>query len=202
MNQPSPWQPGGYRPSYLPPSPPAPEPAPPPEPPEREPGAGTAIATGVLAVLGGLWHSLGVAGNALTLFSSSIALGGALLSLVVNAVLAVVLLFGGVRLLMRRYNGRLLVVTGSALAIVAYLADLVFSAFGLHVLSQVAVGNRALAVLVLGVPAVTTLVLALLPATGRWLFWVYEDPYWDDQDPDGIPPDGTYPGVPYSGPYG
>ncbi|SFP38038.1 hypothetical protein SAMN05421810_102413 [Amycolatopsis arida] len=122
----------------------------------------TAVAAGVLALLGALFHLIGVVGGVLAL-SRGATTAAVVATLVGNVVLVALLAGGALLLLTRRPAGRVLVAAGSGLAVLLYVLAAVFGT---------AVGDARLvgaAVLLLGVPALATLVLATVPATGRWL---------------------------------
>lgn len=142
---------------------------PPPQPPR--PSGATAIIAGVLAVLGGLWHLLGVVGQVLNMFNRHYALGTSIIAFVIHAVLAGLLLTGGILLFARKPAGRMLTLIGAALAVVSYTAEVVLASFGLRFLSAVFIyiGPRFFALLLMAIPAAATIVLVSVPPTTRWL---------------------------------
>ncbi|MFF0541564.1 hypothetical protein ACFYTF_01850 [Nocardia thailandica] len=166
---------GGYGYGY-PPQPYAPYPQYPAPP---RPGGGTAITAGVLALLGGLWGAVSAGSLAIGLSSVS---SGALdevktmlvVSLGIGAVVALLLLLGSLLLFLRRTAGRVLVILGCLGAIASAAVSVVFMASvgadfkdtdgyasGLAVTAGIS-GVMALFPLL-------TLILAAVPATGRWI---------------------------------
>ncbi|WP_086840280.1 hypothetical protein [Amycolatopsis kentuckyensis] len=136
---------------------------------EAPPRAGTAIAAGALAVLGGVWFLVGI-------FWATLVLGYDQMDLMVpgqiaDAVIGLLLLLGGVSLLARAEAGRVLCLVAGALALVAPMVDMAFRAQGLAVF--VVGGPTGINVLLpraiaMAAPFVALLVLAALPATRRW----------------------------------
>ncbi|GAB3488802.1 hypothetical protein [Amycolatopsis cihanbeyliensis] len=118
---------------------------------------GAAITAGVLGILIGLWHILGVV---LNLGLGGLGALGLLVGVLLNSVVAGTLIPGAILLFQRKLAGRMLVVLGSALALVTYLLT--------SLVSPSALASPVLAV-TLGIPAVATLVLACVPATTNWL---------------------------------
>lgn len=133
---------------------------------EPKPSGATAVTAAVLALLGGVVACAGLVLGLTTLLSRTPRFGPAFLGLGISIVLAGLLLPGGILLLRKRTLGRQLVVAGSSLAIVLYLGFLVLVLSG-------AVGGfagvGAAAVFLFLVPAVVTLVLAIVAPTARWL---------------------------------
>lgn len=152
-----------------------PSPIPPFPQPQRTPISGTAIAAAVLAILGGLRGTLGAV--AIPLIDPDPELdptnfwGKMQLLMAVSTLFSVVLLIGGIFVLMRKRIGQTLVVVGCGAA----LAVSIISSISFY--NHVAVDDAEVMVLVgptlLGAVGlaftVTTLVLALLPATARSL---------------------------------
>lgn len=131
-------------------------------------GGGTGIPAAVLALLGGVFHLVGVAGGAV-LMAGEGDLGRALLTFLLHLTVAGLLIVGGVGLVLAKPFGRLATIAGAAAAILLYLAVLVLGAFGIYFLG---LATRTLPVgyaTILCVPAVVTLVLASVPPTGRWV---------------------------------
>jgi hypothetical protein len=132
------------------------------------PRAGTAIAAGVLAVLGGLWFLLGI-------FWWSLVLGYGQSDLLVpgqiaDAVIGLLLLLGGVMLLGRAEAGRLLCLVA---AVLAPAAPIVGTVLRYQRILFVAGGPTGIDVtvprtIVIAVPFLVLLVLVALPATRRW----------------------------------
>lgn len=131
-------------------------------------GGVTGIPAAVLALLGGLFHLVGVAGGAVLLAGDG-NLGRALLTFLLHLIVAGTLIVGGVGLLLAKPFGRAFTVAGAILAMLLYLTVLVLGRFGIYFLGladgAIPVGYTA----VLCLPALTTLVLATLPATARWV---------------------------------
>jgi hypothetical protein len=132
----------------------------------------TALAAAVLALLGGLLYLAGLVLDVVTLLRFPDDAGRAGVHAAVNAVLASLLLPGGVLLLRRRPAGRVGCIAGSSAALLATLTSMVLAATGLAVVDLggpgdlAAGGLAALAVVV--PPAVATLVLAAAAPTARW----------------------------------
>jgi hypothetical protein len=131
-------------------------------------GGGTGIPAAVLALLGGIFHLIGVAGGAVMLAGDA-DLGRGLLTFLLHLIVAGMLITGGVGLVLAKPFGRTITIAGSAAALVLYLAVLLLSSFGMYFLGlgdgSIPVGYAA----ILCVPAVTTLVLASVPPTARWV---------------------------------
>ena len=135
---------------------------------QRSRGGGTGIPAAVLALLGGLFHLIGVAGGAVMLAGDD-DLGRALLTFLLHVVVAGVLITGGVGLILAKPFGRAFTIAGAVLALVLYLTVLVLGSFGIYFLG---IANNTLPVgytAVLCLPAVATLVLASLRPTARWV---------------------------------
>ncbi|MFF5988920.1 hypothetical protein [Prauserella flavalba] len=141
----------------------------PPQPPAHR---GTAVAASVLALVGAAVHLLGV----LALFSRIDVVSRspfALTSLVANVVLAGLLLPGAILLLQRKVAGQVLVATGAGFAVV-YFAFMVLAGFAARLslngeLDSRSVGYSSARVLVVCLPAIVTLVLAVIAPTRRWV---------------------------------
>ena len=161
-------------------------PAPPPYPGEQYPVAqppsgGTAITAGVLAILGALWGvaigaiNFGVLGDVADDLRWLVILQGT-----VYILEFVTLLPGAILLFLRKPVGRWLVVTGSALHILQGIVALTVIAsddrFTGDLDGPAAIGGGAGGLLVVLSPAIATLVLALLPLTGRWCAWQKQPP--------------------------
>lgn len=131
-------------------------------------GGGTGISAAVLALLGGLFHLVGVAGGAV-LMAGDGDLGRALLTFLLHLVVACLLITGGVGLVLAKPFGRGATIVGAVTAILLYVAVLVLGASGVYFLgmtdSTLPLGYTAL----LCIPAVTALVLACAPPTRRWV---------------------------------
>ncbi|KFU82692.1 hypothetical protein SAMN04489729_6197 [Amycolatopsis lurida] len=139
--------------------------------PMRQPSGATAIIAGILAILGGLWFLAGLVSHIIELsdyFISFLLVGAAL-----DLVSAALLLGGGIMLLLRKRAGRVLTVIGAASAIGFVALTFLLRAFDVHYhfsYSGVTLffGFGWLLFVVL-IPAIATLVLALVPPTVRWL---------------------------------
>lgn len=131
-------------------------------------GGGTGIPAAVLALLGGLFHLIGVAGGAVMLAGDD-ALGRALLTFLLHLIVAGVLIVGGVGLILAKPFGRTFTIAGSALALLLYVLVLILGSFGVYFLGLI---DRTLPIGYTGLlclPAVATLVLASVRPTGRWV---------------------------------
>jgi hypothetical protein len=131
-------------------------------------GGGTGIPAAVLALLGGLFHLIGVAGGAVLLAGDG-DLGRALLTFLLHLIVAATLITGGVGLILAKPFGRSFTIAGAVLALLLYGSVLVLSLFGIYFLGlangTLPIGYTAL----LCVPAVVTVVLAGLRPTARWV---------------------------------
>ncbi|RSN08990.1 hypothetical protein DMC63_32955 [Streptomyces sp. WAC 05977] len=166
--------------------------------PMRQPSGATAIIAGILAILGGLWFLAGLASHIIELshYVISFLVVGAALDLVSAALL----LGGGIMLLLRKRAGRLLTVIGAAGAIgfvaLAFLLRAIGSSFYFSyggVMLHFGFGWLLFVVLI---PAIATLVLALVPPTARWLA---AKPQADSAQPPNFgypPPQPGYPPSP------
>ncbi|EOD58738.1 hypothetical protein [Amycolatopsis vancoresmycina] len=132
------------------------------------PRAGTAIAAGALAVLGGLWFLLGI-------FWWSLVLGFGQSDLLVpgqlaDAVIGLLLLLGGGSLLARVEAGRVLCLAAGALALVAPIVGMVlrYQRVLFVVGGPTGIDPAVPRGVVVAAPFVALLVLAALPATRRW----------------------------------
>ncbi len=132
------------------------------------PRAGTAIAAGVLAVLGGLWFLMGI-----VWWSIAYDYGGQDLLIpgqIADAVIGLLLVLGGVSLLARAEAGRVLCLVAGGLALVvpivgqALLYQRIFFVVGGPTGIDPMVPRR----IIVAAPFVALLVLAALPATRRW----------------------------------
>ncbi|KAA9162289.1 hypothetical protein FPZ12_011635 [Amycolatopsis acidicola] len=131
-------------------------------------GGGTGIPAAVLALLGGIFHLIGVAGGAVMLAGDD-DLGRALLTFLLHVLVAGVLITGGVGLILAKPFGRTWTIGGAVLALLLYVSVLVLGSFGVFFLGladkTIPVGYTAL----LCLPAVATLVLASVRPTARWV---------------------------------
>lgn len=135
---------------------------------ETSRGGGTGIPAAVLALLGGLFHLVGVAGGAVMLAGDG-AIGRALLTFVVHLIVAALLIIGGVGLILAKPFGRGFTIAGAAAALLLYVAVLILAAAGVYFLG---ISDRTLPVgyaALLCLPAVATLGLAAAPPTARWV---------------------------------
>ncbi|MDQ0379207.1 hypothetical protein [Amycolatopsis thermophila] len=131
-------------------------------------GGGAGITAAVLALLGGVFHLIGVAGGAV-LLAGDYDLGRGLLTFATHLVLAATLITGGVGLVLAKEFGRVATIIGAAAALVVYVLVLVLGAFGVYFLGLIDAQVPVVYVAVLCVPAIGTLVLACLPPTARWV---------------------------------
>lgn len=135
---------------------------------EASRGGATGISAAVLALLGGLFHLIGVAGGAVMVAGDN-ELGRALLTFVLHLCLAGLLISGGAGLILAKPFGRTVTIIGAAAALLLYVSVLVLGALGLYFLG-VTTGALPLGYTAfLCAPAVTTLVLASAPPTARWV---------------------------------
>lgn len=131
-------------------------------------GGGTGIPAALLALLGGLFHLIGVAGGAVMLAGDD-DLTRALITFLAHLIVAGVLIVGGVGLILAKPFGRAYTIAGAALALLLYVLVLLLGAFGIYFLG---LADRTLPIgytAMLCVPAVATLVLAGVRPTGRWV---------------------------------
>lgn len=173
-------QPGGYQPLPQYPGQVDPEAAP--------PSGATAITAGVLALLGALAGIVLaiILGLALAGFNSARAadtaganvdsnvVTGLSVSVVVIVLWTLCLAIGGILLFLRKRPGQILVLIGSGLTIVLCL----FAAFGLSsgaaeasLNGRETIGSGVVGLLVIGLPAVVTFVLAIISPTNRYIKW-------------------------------
>ncbi|HKS44658.1 MAG TPA: hypothetical protein VJT49_05995 [Amycolatopsis sp.] len=131
-------------------------------------GGATGIPAAVLALLGGLFHLIGVAGGALLLAGDG-DLGRALLTFVLHLAVAALLITGGVGLVLAKPFGRTVTIVGSAVALLLYVVVILLGALGIHFLGLADSALPLGYVVILCAPAVTTLVLACAPPTTRWV---------------------------------
>ncbi|MFE5570749.1 hypothetical protein ACFQ68_37545 [Amycolatopsis japonica] len=161
----------------------------------RQPSGATGIIAGILAILGGLWFLAGTVSHVIEL--SHYVISFLVVGAVLDFVSAALLLGGGILLLVRKRAGRVLTVIGSAGAIGFVALTFLFRAIGSSfyfsyggVMLHFGFGWLLFVVLI---PAIATLVLALIPPTGRWLA-AKNTP---TQPPNfGYPPQPGYPPAP------
>jgi hypothetical protein len=185
--------------------------------PPRQASGGTAITAGVLAILGGLWALVSMIGgfaiasldssdldystyNSVDGYSSGtysvpdwLGTYGIILALV-NLVVAVLLIVGAILLFMKKSAGRFMVAAGCGIVILIGVTGIIVGA----VMSADIEGGMGGAAIggVIGfvalVPAIATLVLALVPPTGRWCAQ-------NQAQPVGYPPVSPPGGFPQAG---
>jgi hypothetical protein len=145
----------------------------------KRPNGGTTVAAGVLAVLIGAFHLFGFIAYIVREQDSSFR--AAVIGLGLNGAAGCCLLAGGILLFARRNVGRTLVLVGAAVGLLIYVLGLV-NAAGAASGSPLSGGGDVIviAALMVGLPAAATIVLALLPATARWL----DGPAVTPPDPD------------------
>ncbi|QFU86224.1 hypothetical protein [Amycolatopsis sp. YIM 10] len=130
----------------------------------------TAVAAGVLALLGGLWHLFGLVAAAASLVTTEAGWFQVVVGIGFNLAVSALLLPGGTKLLRRRPYGRLMVIAGVCAALLSYLLVILGGLAGLTDSAAGASFAMAGVVLILTiVPAVVTLSLVLMPATDRWV---------------------------------
>ena len=138
--------------------------------PAPKPSGVTAVFAGVLALLGSAWQLFGV------FWFGWLSTAGSYASKTVGLTAGLLLALGGVLLLMRKPAGRVLCVLGAALVVLVKLAIIVLGfvphpGFFLSIGGPrlVPIGPPVIERILLFVPPILTIVLALLPATTRWL---------------------------------
>ncbi|WP_054811566.1 hypothetical protein [Nocardia arizonensis] len=151
--------------------------------PRAVPNAGTAITAGILAILGfvanvlgggfSIWMGLSEFGSRYSDYDSTGLLGNddyydfLVVVGVVSLVIAIMLGVGSLLLFNRKSMGRALIAAGCVLTVISQIASLIF------VVSAPAGASTPLSSGLGGVIGmvfpIATLVLALVPATGRWL---------------------------------
>ena len=137
-----------------------PHPAPP------QPRAGTAVAAGVLALIGGLWFLVGTFWFAQLFGQQDLLVPGQ----IADVVLGLLLLLGGTSLLARADAGRVLCMAAAVLALVAWIGSAVlrYQRILFLVGGPTGIDTALLRWIVGSLPFVALLVLAALPATRRW----------------------------------
>jgi len=132
------------------------------------PRARTAIAAGVLAVLGGTWFLVSIFWVSLILGYDQVDV--LVPSQITAAVVGLLLLLGGISLLARAEAGRKLCLVAAVLALVASIVDMVlrYQRIFFIVILPTGIGPPVLRGIVVAAPFVALLVLAALPATRRW----------------------------------
>lgn len=168
--------PGQYPTGGYPPAPPAPYPNYPGGiDPMARPSGGTAITAAVLAIIGAAWAIFICIGG----FSTAPDAQGPLswmvwMQAVVYLVEVCTLLPGAILMLTRKPIGRWLVVLGCAIHIVQGIVAVIAVAGAVSDQienSAQAFGAGTVGLVVVLAPAIATLVLALVPLTGRWIAW-------------------------------
>jgi hypothetical protein len=165
----------------------------------QKPSGGTAIAAGVLGILGALFGVI----FAILNFTSTKVLSGsrfewlAWMQGVAYTIEVLTLGPGSILLFVRKTAGRWLVLTGSVVQLVqAIVALIALLSMGLHASADVsgaeAAGATTGGLLIMLTPAVATAILTLLPVTGRWLAWGRQE----SVQPYGQPPAYGPPSVP------
>ncbi len=136
-----------------------------------KPNGATGIIAAILAILGGVWFFAGMVLHVIEI--SEHVLYFLVIGAILDFVSAALLLLGGILLLMRKGAGRVLTAIGAAFTLFMVLVTIVvrsldltfyFSYGGLTLF--VGVGGVLIQVLI---PAIATLVLALIPPTARWV---------------------------------
>lgn len=149
----------------------------------QQPSGGTAIAAGVLGVLGALFGIV----FALIDFNSAKDLAGTKVAWLVwmqaiaYTIEVVTLGPGSILLFVRKAAGRWLVLAGSLVqvvqGIVAVIAMLSLSQNLIPDKSRATVAGAGIGgLLVVLAPAIATVILLVVPATGRWLAWAKQRP--------------------------
>ncbi|ROS43937.1 hypothetical protein [Amycolatopsis thermoflava] len=163
---------------------------------QQPPSGGTAITAGVLAILGALWGvvigimNFGVVDDVVEDLKWLVIFQGTVYLLEFATLLP-----GAILLFLRKPAGRWLVAAGSALHIAQGLVALVVLSsddrFTRDLDSATAIGGGFGGLLVALSPAIATLVLALVPLTGRWCEWGKRPP--QQPGPYQAPPPGYGP---------
>ncbi|WP_181770301.1 hypothetical protein [Amycolatopsis pittospori] len=167
-----------------------------------KPNSATGIIAGILAILGGVWFLSGSVWTVILTFGrfhAEVLIGG-----ILDLAVGVLLLLGGILLLRRKSTGRMLVVVGGGAAILLGLVSVVLRATGsdfYFVYSGVRVLYGFLGLVIqLFIPAIATLVLALIPPTARWVgatkqpaVFMPPQNFGYPQPPSGYPPSGYPP---------
>ncbi|UMP00100.1 hypothetical protein [Amycolatopsis sp. EV170708-02-1] len=124
----------------------------------------------MLTVVNALWYLAGAVVTTVLLVASAPIAAEEVALLVLYAVLAVLLLIGGILLFARKPAGRVLVIIGSGTAAgYLVLAPLLSATAGLHLHVGVELGGYYLTFLLALLPAIATLVLALVKPTAVWV---------------------------------
>jgi len=144
--------------------------------PQPRASGATAITAGVLAVIGGLFHLLAFILQ-LTEPGNVFAQTYSVVAFIANLVLVLVLIPGAILLFMRKAAGRILVAAGASIAILFFVTTLIWvlveavpAAITLtNEQTGRLLGSSSTFLLVFCIPAIATLVLALVPPTSRWI---------------------------------
>jgi hypothetical protein len=136
--------------------------------PPQKPSGGTAITAGVLAVLGGLLFLLFTVATIIGLANLRSVLPIQVIGLVEYAVVAGTLLPGGILLFLKKPAGRMLTIIGCGISIVGIAVNLVLVFTGVGEIGTGFGRGVVLGALLVIVPAVATLVLAIVKPTARW----------------------------------
>jgi hypothetical protein len=165
-----------------------------------KPSGATGIIAGILAIIGGLWFLSGFVFHVIYITDGNTMLYF-LLGAVLDFLVGILLLIGGILLVMRKGAGRVLTVVGAASAILIGLLSVVLRLVGTHFFLSFGgvsflYGFVGLIVQIL-LPAIATMVLALIPPTARWVAKrpVVLMPPQNFGYPPGQPPSG-YPQAP------
>ncbi|MEU4253245.1 hypothetical protein AB0F15_38200 [Amycolatopsis sp. NPDC026612] len=131
-----------------------------------KPRAGTAVAAGVLALIGGLWFLTGIVWVAQLFGQQDVLVPGQL----TDAVVGLLLLLGGISLLARTGAGRVLSMAAAVLALVAWIGSAVLRSQRILAIvgGPTGIDTALLRWIVGSLPFAALLVLAALPATRRW----------------------------------
>ncbi len=135
---------------------------------QPKPSSATAIAAAVFAVVGGLLFLVVSALAVIAVFGSDEFVGEQIVGAVEYLLVAGTLLPGGILLFLHKPAGRTLTVVGSGIAILAIVVNFVLNLMGAAAIDgdfrAGLLGGIALVV----VPAVATMVLALVKPTAMW----------------------------------
>lgn len=134
----------------------------------QKPSGGTAITAGVLAVLGGLLFLAFAVLAVVALFNFHYFLVLQIVGLVEYVVIAGTLLPGGILLFLHKPAGRMLTIVGSGVAILSILVNVVLNLAGIGSINDAFSAGLIGGILFVVVPAVATMVLAIVKPTAAW----------------------------------
>jgi hypothetical protein len=138
---------------------------------QQKPGGGTAITAAVLAILGGIFALIGVVGSIVGMSAFHGVFVILIVSLIVDAALAVLLLYGAIALIMHKPLGRMLVIIGCSVTIAFDVISVILNAVGTASLgaSSEFLGAGIGVTIVMLLPPIATLILAIVNPTKQWV---------------------------------